>query len=261
MQETNIIQWLVLALIQGITEYLPISSSAHLILVSKIMNWQDQGLVMDIAAHGGSLIAVLWYFKEELKKLLLGNNWPLFNKLLLASIPLACVGFLMKDFIENNLRTNAMIFAVSSIVFGLLLYLSDAVQQKTNKGQKPKKVNTKQALYIGVAQVFALIPGASRSGVTMSAAMLMGFSRTKAASFSFLLAIPALLMTTAYGFLKLISEPTEYSLMGVMVVFSVSFLTSLLSIRLFLKLIEKTPISVFVWYRILLAILIIWNTY
>ncbi len=256
MTEPNFIQWLVLAIIQGLTEYLPISSSAHLILVSKMMNWQDQGLVMDIAAHGGSLLAVLWYFKDELVKLFTGKNWSLFNKLALASIPLAVFGYVFKDFIENNLRSNTTIFAISSIAFGILLYVSDIIQKKKPEQSKPKEISLKQAIVIGFAQVCALIPGASRSGVTMSVAMGMGFNRTKAAKFSFLMAIPALLMTTSYGFLKLIKEPSDYNLMGVLVVFTASFVTSLLSIKLFLKLIEQIPISAFLWYRIALAVLI-----
>ncbi len=257
MADPNYIQWIVLAIIQGLTEYLPISSSAHLILVSKWMNWQDQGLVMDIAAHGGSLLAVLWYFKEEIKKLFTGKNWSLFIKLLLASIPLAVFGYIFKDYIENSLRSNTLVFAVSSIIFGFLLYVSDRVQKNQPPQTKPIKIKLKQAIAIGFVQVFALIPGASRSGVTMSAAMAMGFDRTKAANFSFLMAIPALLMTTAYGFLKLIKEPGDYHLMGTATVFVVSFTASLLSIKLFLKLIEQIPISIFLWYRIGLAILII----
>jgi len=253
MEESSFIQWLVLALIQGITEYLPISSSAHLILVSKFMKWPDQGLVMDIAAHGGSLFAVMWYFKQEIGKLLQGKNWSLFNKLALASIPLAIFGFVFANSIEQYLRS-PMVIAVSSIVFGLLLYLSDKIQIK-----KPNDnpIGYKQAAIIGLAQVFALIPGASRSGVTMTAAMSMGFNRKKAAHFSFLLAIPALLMTTSYGFLKLYQQPTEYNIQAVITVFVVSFLASLLSIKIFLKLINKIPIAAFMWYRIVLAIAII----
>lgn len=258
MQEANVIQWLVLALIQGLTEYLPISSSAHLILVSEVMGWKDQGLMMDIAAHGGSLVAVIWYFKKEIVKLFQGKNWKLFNQLALASVPLALFGYMFKDFIETNMRSNTIVFAISSVVFGVILYLTDLIQKKKNTETKPKAFSIKQAFVVGLAQVCALIPGASRSGVTMSAAMAMGFNRTKAASFSFLMAIPALLMTTSYGLLKLIKEPSEYNTAGVAVVFAVSFIASLLSIKLFLKLIEQIPISIFLWYRIALAILILW---
>ncbi|MCF6288089.1 MAG: undecaprenyl-diphosphate phosphatase [Proteobacteria bacterium] len=259
MQETNIIQWLLLAFIQGLTEYLPISSSAHLILISKVMDWQDQGLMLDLAAHGGSLVAVMWYFKPELVKLFAGKNWQLFNKLALASIPLALVGYFFAGYIENSLRSPTVIptiIAIASIVFGVILYISDKMVK--NQQAQVQEINIKQAAVIGISQIFALIPGASRSGVTMSAAMAQGFSRTTAAKFSFLLAIPALLMTTAYGFMKMLKQPEEYNIIGVSVVFVVSFLSSLLSIKLFLKLIESIPISVFVCYRIILAVLILW---
>lgn len=255
MQETNFIQWLVLALMQGLTEYLPVSSSAHLILVSKMMSWKDQGMMMDIAAHGGSLIAVMWYYKKELVKLFQGKNWRLFKQLALASIPLAFVGYLFADFIQNNLRSPVVI-AISSVVFGLVLYITDRMSKA--KKSKPQRIKSRHAAIIGLSQITALIPGASRSGVTMSAAMAQGFSRTKAAEFSFLLAIPALLMTTAYGFIKMVKQPEDYNVIGVVTVLTVSFLSSLLSIKLFLKLIEKISITVFVWYRIILAILILW---
>ncbi|HFC30112.1 MAG TPA: undecaprenyl-diphosphate phosphatase, partial [Oceanospirillales bacterium] len=238
MQELNIIQWLVLAIIQGITEYLPVSSSAHLILVSKILNWQDQGLVMDIAAHGGSLFAVLIYFKDEIAKLFRGKNWQLFVQLAIASIPLAVFGFLLADFIEHNLRS-PLVIAVSSVVFGVLLYLADKYQQK-NANHK-SKIGLKQAVLIGLGQVIALIPGASRSGVTITTALALGYNRTQSARFSFLLAIPALLMTTSYGFLQLYKQPTESNIIGASIIFGVSFIVSLISIKLFLQLIERIP--------------------
>ncbi len=224
------------------------------------MDWEDQGLVMDIAAHGGSLIAVMWYFKTEIAKLFQGNNWSLFNKLALASIPLAITGYLLADFIEINLRSHSStVIAISSIVFGLLLYWADTISKaQKREAQKTQKVGLNQAYIIGLSQVFALIPGASRSGVTMSAAMALGFSRTKAAEFSFLLAIPALLMTTGYGILKVLKQPEDYNILGVLTVFVVSFISSLFSIKIFLKVIEKISISIFVWYRILLAVVILW---
>ncbi len=255
MGDVHLLQWLVLSFIQGLTEYLPISSSAHLILISKVMRWQDQGLIIDLAAHGGSLLAVMWYFKDEIIKLFKGQNWSLFQQLALASIPLAVFGYLFSDFIVNQLRKPEII-AIASIIFGVFLYVSDMIQKR--RKTKQKKLQMPQALMIGLAQVLALIPGASRSGVTMSAAMAMGYSRTKAARFSFLLAIPALLMTSSYLLLKVYQEPQDYNLMGVFIVFSVSFITSLLSIKLFLSLIERIPISIFVWYRILLAVLVLW---
>lgn len=255
MQESNIIQWLVLALVQGLTEYLPISSSAHLILISQIMNWKDQGQIIDIAAHGGSLMAVIWYFKKEIIKLFKGENWSLFIQLTIASIPIAIVGFLFSDQIEMYLRS-PLVIAIASIFFGVILYYSDKL--RSNSKNKQITMGYKQVILIGLSQVFALIPGASRSGVTMSMAMAQGFSRTRAAEFSFLLAIPTLLMTTAYGFLKLYKQPESYDLIAISIVFFVSFIASVLSIKLFLKVIEKISIATFVWYRLILAFLIIW---
>ncbi len=255
MQNTEFIQWLVLALVQGLTEYLPVSSSAHLILVSAAMDWQDQGLVMDIAAHGGSLFAVMWYFKAEIKRLLTGQHWPLFQQLALASVPLALCGFLLADVIEQHLRSPVVI-AMASIVFGVLLYASDKWQQKNSAPNG--NISTKQALLIGFGQVFALIPGASRSGVTMTAAMIQGHDRSTAARFSFLLAIPALMMSSGYGLLKLYQQPQTYQINGVLVVTLISFLASMLSITVFMKLIERVSLRVFLYYRCLLGLLILW---
>ena len=251
MQTEELIQWLVLALVQGITEYLPVSSSAHLILVPAIMDWKDQGLMMDIAAHGGSLLAVMWYFKKEILELLTGQKNKLFIQLVIATIPLALIGVLTAGFIENNLRSPAII-AISSIIFGVVLFLSEKLAKSKNE------ITTKNAFLIGVGQVLALIPGASRSGVTMTTAMLQGYSKTQAAKFSFLLAIPALLMTTAYGTLKVYQNPEEYNPTGFIIILVLSFISSLISIKLFLKLIEKIKMSYFMWYRIILGALILW---
>jgi undecaprenyl-diphosphatase len=253
IEEDSYLQWLLLALVQGITEFLPVSSSAHLVLLSKFAGWKDQGLVMDIAAHSGSLIAVLWYFKEELKKLFLGDNWPLFFKLALASVPLAFFGYVFADFIESQLRSPYVI-AFSSIFFGVLLYLAD---KRINKNQN-QLIQIKSSIMIGLAQVLALIPGASRSGVTMTAAMAQGFNRETAARFSFLLAIPALLMTTAYGLLKYYKSPTEYDGLGILIVTTVSFVASFVSIKVFLRWIEKINIIHFMWYRVALGLLLFW---
>ena len=251
MQTEELIQWLVLAIVQGITEYLPVSSSAHLILVPAIMDWKDQGLMMDIAAHGGSLLAVMWYFKKEILELLTGQKNKLFIQLVIATIPLALVGVLAAGYIEENLRSPTII-AISSIVFGVILFLSEKLAKSNNE------ITTKNAFLIGIGQVLALIPGASRSGVTMTTAMLQGYSKTQAAKFSFLLAIPALLMTTAYGTLKVYQNPEEYNPTGFLIVLVLSFITSLISIKLFLKLIEKIKMSYFMWYRIILGALILW---
>ena len=248
----DFIQWVVLALVQGLTEFLPISSSAHLILASKFAGWQDQGLVMDIAAHFGSLLAVIIYYRQEVLRLLSGNDWPLFQQIVLASIPLAVVGLLIAGFIEDHLRDETWVIAAASAVFGALLWLS----QRYHSNQS---LNIKSATIIGLAQCLALIPGASRSGVTMTAGMALGLSKTMAAKFSFLLAIPAILMTTAYGGLKIYQTPQDYDLTGVITIITLSFLSALLCIHWFMKYIQKIDFIWFMHYRIVLAAIILFT--
>jgi len=243
------LQWLVLALVQGLTEFLPISSSAHLILASKLAGWQDQGLVMDIAAHLGSLLAVMMYYRQSIARLLTGQDWPLFLQLLLASFPIALAGLLFANIIETQLRS-VWVIAIASAVFGVLLWLS----QRWSKAQA---IDLKKAGLIGLAQCLALIPGASRSGVTMTAAMAMGIDKQTAARFSFLLAIPAILMTTAYGGMKLMQAPQNYDLSGILVVVTGSFLAAWLCIHWFMKFIDRINFVWFMHYRILLAVMIL----
>jgi undecaprenyl-diphosphatase len=245
----DFLQWVVLALVQGLTEFLPISSSAHLILASKFAGWQDQGLVMDIAAHTGSLLAVMLYYRQDIYRLLSGKNWPLFNQLLIASIPIGLVGFLLAGLIDQYLRS-VWVIAAASVFFGLLLWLAQKLAQQ-------QELDLKKSLLIGLAQCLALIPGASRSGVTITAAMALGLSKTHAAKFSFLLAIPAILMTSAYGGLKLIQNPQAYDLTGIITIASLGFLAAWLCIHWFMQYIEKINFVWFMHYRILLAILIL----
>lgn len=244
-------QWVVLALVQGLTEFLPISSSAHLILVGKFAGWQDQGLVMDIAAHFGSLLAVILYYRKDVLRLLSGQDWPLFQQILWASIPIALAGFLLAGFIEESLR-EVWVIAVASAVFGVFLWLSQ-------KFSAAKKLGLKSAVIIGLVQCLALIPGASRSGVTMTAGMALGLNKQTAAKFSFLLAIPAILMTTAYGGLKIYQTPESYDLTGVITIITLSFFAAWLCIHWFMKYIQKIDFVWFMQYRILLAALILFT--
>ncbi len=245
----DVLQWVVLSLVQGLTEFLPISSSAHLILASKFASWQDQGLVMDIAAHFGSLLAVMIYYRKEITKLLSGQDWPLFQQLLVASIPIALTGILLAGVIEEHLR-ETWIIAAASALFGVLLWFSQ-------RYSKNRSMDMKAAVLIGLAQCLALIPGASRSGVTMTAGMALGLNKSQAAKFSFLLAIPAILMTSAYGAMKLIEAPQTYDLMGVITIVSLSFFSAWMCIHWFMKYIERIDFIWFMHYRLLLAILIL----
>lgn len=245
----DFLQWVVLALVQGLTEFLPISSSAHLILASKFAGWKDQGLIMDIAAHFGSLLAVMLYYRQDIFKLLSGQNWPLFSQLLMGSVPIAVFGFLLAGFIEDKLRS-VWVIAAASAFFGVLLWFAQKLAQQ-------QSLNFKKSLLIGLAQCLALIPGASRSGVTMTAGMALGLSKTNAAKFSFLLAIPAILMTTAYGGVKLIQNPQAYDLTGIITIAGLGFIAAWFCIHWFMRYIERINFIWFMYYRILLAIIIL----
>ena len=199
----SIIEIIILALIQGFTEFLPISSSAHLILPSQILGWEDQGLAFDVAVHVGTLIAVVIYFRKEVVDILSAwfksfgaqgttDDSKLGWWIILGTVPAAILGLLLKDFIELYLRS-AWVIATTTIVFGLLLWYADA------KGKQIKTIyqlNWKTALIIGFAQAVAMIPGTSRSGITMTAGLMLGMNKQSAARFSFLLAIPINHMVT-----------------------------------------------------------------
>ena len=221
-----------LALIQGLTEFLPISSSAHLILPSQILGWIDQGMGFDVAVHVGSLVAVCLYFRKEIRDILVAwyatltpnkeddalltaeekLNGRLAWWILFATIPAGAFGYLGADFIDANLRS-ALVIAITTIVFGLLLGFVDI---KAKQNVPLEAFTFKKAMIIGFAQALAIIPGTSRSGITMTAGLMLGLSRENAARFSFLMSIPAIAMAGGYMTLKLITgnEVVDWSAMG-----------------------------------------------
>jgi undecaprenyl-diphosphatase len=181
---------IILAIIQGLTEFLPISSSAHLILPAELLGWRSQGLAFDVAVHVGSLLAVMIYFRRDLIRLALAWFSQGFTKqqssdsrlawwVVIGTIPAGLFGFLMKDWIEINARS-AFIIAITTIVFGLLLWYADA---KATQRKSLDKITLKDTVFIGIAQAMAIIPGTSRSGVTMTAGLMLGLDRESAASF------------------------------------------------------------------------------
>jgi len=196
---------LILAVVQGITEFLPISSSAHLILVPQLLDWEDQGLAIDVAMHIGTLLAVMLYFHLEVRRLIVGawhlvtgqpdGDSRLLLQLALATAPVVVAGFLLKDLVAGDWRSPLLI-AATTIGFGVLLYLADRKGRTAERGVAG--MTYRDALLIGLMQALALVPGVSRSGITMTAALFLSFSRTEAARFSLLLAIPT---TTAAGLL------------------------------------------------------------
>jgi len=248
-----------LALVQGLTEFLPISSSAHLILPSQIFGITDQGLAFDVAVHLGSLVAVIIYFRQDLRTLAAAffrsfggersTDAKLSWLLILATLPAFAFGFFLGDLIEIYAR-HTLVIATTTILFALLLWWADRYH---NPAQDLQNLSTKQALMIGIAQALALIPGTSRSGATITAALFLGYSREAAARFSFLLAVPVILGAGTLKGIELTQSPAvdmSNMFIGVMV----SFISAYLCIKLFLKVIGRMGVLPFVIYRLILGV-------
>jgi len=250
----------ILALVQGFTEFLPISSSAHLILPSQILGWSDQGLAFDVAVHVGTLLAIVIYFRREVVQLTgawfksvsgreQSQNSRLAWLIILSTIPAGLSGFLFNDFISDNLRSTAVI-ATTTILFGVILYISD---HRGSRNLHVEDMNIKAAIIIGLSQALALIPGTSRSGITMTAALLLGYTRDAAARYSFLLSIP---LIAAAGMLKgkeLLETGSDNDWFLVIVGTVVAFVSAHACIHWFLKFLEKISFTPFVIYRLLLG--------
>ena len=259
----TLIQIIVLSLIQGLTEFLPVSSSAHLILGSKVFSWPDQGLVFDVATHLGTLFAVLVYFRKDLWNMVLpwisaDNNdqasRSLGLTLVIASIPAIVAGGLLHTWVESSLR-DTRIIAFTTIGFGLLLWWVDAHFARTKKLQD---MNMKSGILIGLAQMLALVPGTSRSGITITMGRMLGFDADGAARFSFLLSIPIIAAAGAYGVLKMLMHdaPIDWSQFALAIVLSA--LAGWLCIAAFLALLQRVGLVPFVIYRLALGLILLW---
>ena len=257
----EVLQILILSIIQGLTEFLPISSSAHLIISSSILGQETQLVTVDIFAHGGSLFAVIIYFRVELADALkdykFSSSDSFLNKLFLGSFPILIIGFFFREFISENLRTLDII-AISTIFFGILLWIAD----RTTKDQSSNEsVTFKHAFFIGLAQCLALIPGTSRSAITIICALFLSYSRTIASKFAFMLAIPTLGIILLSEVISLGFSPIEINWLDALLVLIFSFLSSYLCIGVFLKLIERIGFTPFVIYRVLLGTFLLFLAY
>ena len=246
------IQIFIYSIIQGITEFLPVSSSAHLNLLSNFFGFEQEELLINISAHIGSLFAVIIFFKKEIMNF--GKNQKLFFKIVISSLPLFFFGYLIVFYnLVPGLRTYEII-GWTTVVFGLLLYFADRF--KSNKNIK-KNFTTKNAIIIGFFQVMALIPGVSRSGIIITAARFFNFKREDAVKISFLMSIPALAGTGIFGLYALIIQNNPLlSLNSILTVF-LSFIFSYLTIKYFLIFIKKFSFNLIVYYRILLGLIIL----
>ncbi len=258
------LQIFLLAVVQGLTEFLPISSSAHLVLMPKLFGWPDQGLVFDVAVHIGSLIAVVFYFRVEIRRMtiawtgsLLGGQADRDSLLawwvILGTLPAIAAGFFLQQTIETYLRA-PWIIAAASIGFGLLLWLADALgpRQRTEYELKIQDV-----LIIGCFQVLALIPGTSRSGITITMGLFLGLTRRAAARFSFLLAMPVILASGSLQTVRMFTEVRPISWIDLSLGIVLSAISAGLCIHFFLRLVERLGMLPFVIYRLLLGILIL----
>jgi undecaprenyl-diphosphatase len=267
-QAMTIFEIIILAIIQGLTEFLPISSSAHLLLPAEVLGWRNQGLAFDVAVHVGSLLAVMIYLREDIWRLSLAFFGHGFSKkqttdsrlawwIVIGTIPAGIFGFLMKDWIELNART-ALVIAITTIVFGLLLWYADAKAKQT---KTTDQITLKDTLVIGVAQAIAVIPGTSRSGITMTAGLLLGLNRESAARFSFLLSIPIILAAGLFATLDLLAVDTPVDWSALFYGAAFSFVAAYLCIYLFLSWISKIGMLPFVIYRLILGAVLLYIIY
>jgi len=259
------LQVIILAIVQGITEFLPISSSGHLVLVPYLFEWADQGLAFDVAVHVGSLAAVCIFFRKDIASLLsggvqiLGGNVKTAESrmalaIALGTVPAAMAGLLFASWIEQNLRDPAVI-VYTLAGYGILMALADRYGRRE---RSISDVGYKDALIIGCAQALSLVPGTSRSGVTITAARILGFERQDAARFSFLLSAPVILLAAGYKFVEMISSGVSvaWGQLGLGVI--VSCVVAYISIEFFMRVVTRIGLAPFAIYRLILAAVILY---
>lgn len=250
------IEIFILSLIQGITEFLPVSSSSHLILTSKFLDFQNQSLSLDVSLHIGSFIAVMIYFYKDVINFF--ENKILFFKILISSTPVMVIGFFLVETGAIEKIRNIKVIAWTTIIFAVLLYISDGFKLEKNI---KKDFTFKSAILIGLFQILSLVPGVSRSGIAITSARLLNFKRFDSAKLSFLLSIPVLGAISLFGLKNLIfSENIHFAKINLISIFF-SFLFSLITIKYFLGYIKKFDLNFFVYYRILLGLILFMLAY
>lgn len=256
----ELLQIVLLALLQGLTEFLPISSSAHLILFPELSGFADQGLAFDVAVHVGTLLAVVWYFRRDLRTMT--RDWlasmvqrervgdsNLMWAVGFGTIPVGLAGLAFENAIDTTLRA-PLVIATTTILFGLLLWWAD---RQSKRARSEHTIGWRDVVVIGVAQAIALIPGTSRSGITMTAGLMMGLSREAAARFSFLLSIPVILLAGGLKTIELVQGGEAVAWTELLLGVALSALSAYLCIHLFLKLLERIGMFPFMLYRLLLG--------
>lgn len=244
-----------LSIIQGVTEFLPISSSAHLILVSEFFNLSNANLTLDMSLHLGSLLAISFFYRNELINFI--ENKELFKKIIISTIPVSILGFFLVKTNYVEILRDYVVIGWSTIIFGIILFLSD--RRASNKNIK--NFSYKNALVVGFFQILSLIPGVSRSGIIITSARILKYKRVDCAKISFLTSLPVLTLVSAYNLQKMITnnnfEISIINLTGVIL----SFIFSYLTIKFFIKFLQKFNLTFFVIYRIILGLTILLYVY
>jgi len=254
------LQYFLIGIIQGITEFLPISSSGHLVLFAKLTNWEDQGLFTDIAVHFGTLFAVIVYLRKDIYYLLSNIfQFRIFEdqiifKIILSTLPAILLGYFIYDYVSVYFRSIQLI-AISSIVFAIILYFADKISIQAKSW---KNITYTEAIVVGVFQVLAFIPGASRAGVTITAARFLGYDRLNATRFSMLLSIPIILASMTLSLINVINEErVAVNLYHSLSAAIIAFITALLSIIFLMQFIKQANFNIFIIYRIILGIILL----
>ena len=246
----DFIEILILSAVQGISEFLPISSSAHLILVSNLYDLKSSSLLIDISLHLGSLLAIIFFFRKDLFDL--RNNKKILSLIIVGSIPLIIFGYILHSTELIYLLRNIKIIAWTTLIFGIILFFAD--QKKINQNIHTN-LNIKSIIFIGIFQILALIPGVSRAGITMTAARFLKFNRVDSGKISFLLSIPALAGASFLGLKDLYNQSIEINLIVILAVI-LSFLFSYITVKFFLSYLNKFSLNIFVIYRIIISIIL-----
>ena len=260
----ELIQIIILGIIQGLTEFLPVSSSGHLILTPLVFNFDDQGLALDAILHLGTLMAIIIFFKKDLLDIFKGlfdrerDTHKLAWCIMAASLPAGLIGLFFAEWIESNLRSPTFV-AINLLIWSAVFYIADRSAKKENRSEL-KELKFSQIFFIGCAQAIALLPGTSRSGITIAAGLFGNLNHTTATRFSFLLGAPIIFAAGMHKLISFISQPNAlqgYTHLHLIVGLGVSFLVGLLAIKLLLKIVEKVGLLPFIIYRVILAVAIL----
>ena len=247
----DFIEILILSAIQGISEFLPISSSAHLIIISKIYDFKTSSLLIDISLHLGSLFAIIIYYKKDLFNL--QHNKKLLSLILIGSIPLIIFGYMLHSTDLIHLLRNIKVIAWTTLFFGIILFFAD--QRKTNQNIS-NNLNIRNILFIGFFQILALIPGVSRAGITLTAARFLNFNRVDSSKIAFLLSIPALAGASVLGLKDALQQSIQINYL-LFIAIILSFLFSYVTVKYFLKYVAKFSLSIFVIYRLIIGVILL----